>query len=284
MTTEWSQIEVAHNNGRSRLVSNLSIPPLKLINPRSESEHFAAVIMSGYGGGMVEGDCVQLRIDCGEAAGLYLGTQALTRIYKCPGGQTTQQTIEGVIGRNGCVVALPDLVVPYAGSRFCQRQTWHLEEGALLLLADGHTAGRIEGGERFSYDVYESAVHINARDRPLLVDQYCSEPAVAPPPRVGAMGAMGAAMLNVFVAGWAGEERFDGLCAYLGEELSAEIEGQLKKRQLDQPLVSLAQKDHVLVLRAIARRHGDLKRIYEVLGNAVARPQLLGINPLARKY
>jgi len=284
LTTEWSRIEVAHNNGRSRLVSSLSIPPLKLINPRAESDRFSAVIMSGYGGGMVEGDCVQLRVDCGEEAGLYLGTQALTRIYKCPGGQTTQQTIEGVIGRNGCVVALPDLVVPYGGSRFCQRQTWHLEEGALLVLADGHTAGRIGSGERFSYDVYESVVHISARERPLLVDQYCSEPAVAPPSRVGAMGSS-AALLNLFVAGWAGEERFDRLCAYLHEQLNEEIEGQLKsRRNIDQPLVTLTQKDSVLVLRATARRHGDLKRIYEVLGNAMALPQILATNPLARKY
>ena len=99
--------------------------------------------MSGYGGGMVDGDCVRLRVDCGDKAGLYLGTQAFTRIYKCPNGRTTQQEVEGFIGREGCVVALPDLVVPYAGSRFSQRQTWHLEQGALLVLADVHTAGRL---------------------------------------------------------------------------------------------------------------------------------------------
>jgi urease accessory protein len=282
--TEWSHIEVAAGSGRSRLVASLSLPPLKLVNPRAESDRFAAVIMSGYGGGMVEGDCVRLRVDCGDKAGLYLGTQAFTRIYKCPNGRTTQQEVEGFIGREGCVVALPDLVVPYAGSRFSQRQTWHLEQGALLVLADGHTAGRLRAAERFSYNSYASSVEIRAHERPLLVDRYCSEPAVSPPPRAGSMGTA-ASVLNVFVAGWSGEPRFTALCAYLHERLDAEIEGQLKtRRAADEPLLSLTQKDGVLVLRALARRHGDLKSVYEIVGNAMALPQVLGANPLARKY
>ncbi len=282
MTAEWSRIEVAHSDGRSRLISSVSRAPLKLVNPRAQSDRYAAVIMSGYGGGMVEGDRVRLRIDCGDNAGLYLGTQAFTRIYKCPTGQTTQQDIEGVIGRAGCVVALPDLVVPYAGSRFCQRQTWRLEEGALLVLADGHTAGRLRAGERFRYDSYASSIEIRTPERPLLIEQYCSEPASIPPARTGAMGAA-AAMLNVFVAGWSGERRFDQLCLYLHEQWGPKVEGQLKvRREVDQPLISLSQKDNVLVLRALARRHGDLKGVYEMLGNAL--PQILAVNPLARKY
>ena len=181
-------------------------------------------------------------------------------------------------------MALPDLVVPYAGSRFSQRQTWHLEQGALLVLADGHTAGRLRAAERFSYDSYSSSVEIRAHERPLLVDRYCSEPAVSPPPRAGAMGTA-ASVLNVFVAGWSGEPRFTALCAYLHERLDAEIEGQLKtRRAADEPLLSLTQKDGVLVLRSLARRHGDLKSVYEIVGNAMALPQVLGANPLARKY
>jgi hypothetical protein len=36
--TEWSHIEVAAGSGRSRLVASLSLPPLKLVNPRAESD------------------------------------------------------------------------------------------------------------------------------------------------------------------------------------------------------------------------------------------------------
>ena len=94
-----------------------------------------------------------------------------------------------------------------------------------------------------------------------------------------------ASVLNVFVAGWSGEPRFTALCAYLHERLDAEIEVQLKtRRAADEPLLSLTQKDGVLVLRSLARRHGDLKSVYEIVGNAMALPQVLGANPLARKY
>lgn len=284
MSAQWSHIGVAHSAGRSRLVSSLSIPPLKLVNPRALSDRYAAVIMSGYGGGMVEGDSVRLRIDCGAGAGLYLGTQAFTRIYKCPNGQTTEQEIEGVVGVDSCAVVLPDLVVPYANSRFAQRQSWQLQEGALLVLADGHTAGRLQDGERFSYDSYASSIEITTHSRPLLVDRYCSEPAVAPPARTGAMGTA-AAVLNVFVAGWPGESRFEEFCAYLRAQLEPEIERQFRvRREHGELVLALTQKDGVLVLRATARRHEDLKRTYEVLGNAMALPQILGTNPLARKY
>ena len=132
--------------------------------------------MSSYGGGMLEGDCVRLRIDCGVRAGLYLSTQALSKVYKCPNGQAARQQIAGDIAEGGFVVTLPDPVVPYAGSRFSQHQEWALAEGAILILADGHTAGRLQGGERFVYSAYESELHAEVQGRKILFDRYESVP------------------------------------------------------------------------------------------------------------
>ena len=101
MSENWSQIDVAQSEGRSRLVSCLSINPLKLISPRAESGAYVSAIMSSYGGGMLEGDCVRLRINCEAGAGLYLGTQALSKIYKCPSGQAAEQEIVGQIAAGG---------------------------------------------------------------------------------------------------------------------------------------------------------------------------------------
>lgn len=284
MTEEWSNIEVVHSGGRSRLVSNRSSPPLKLLNPRSPTT-FCSVIMSNYGGGMVEGDRVQLQVDCAAGASLYLGTQALTKIYKCPNGKTTTQVIEGRIGNKGCVVALPDLVVPYAESRFYQRQEWTLEENALLFVLDGHTAGRLERGERFAYTSYQSELSATLGERKVLVENYLSQPHLEAPDRCGAMGDY-AAILNAFVVGYAGEPRFESVCEQLQSELGQVIEQQLRVQQQDkrQPLLSLTKKEQVLSLRVVARRHDDLFAIYATLGKVFEHRDFLGANPLARKY
>ena len=74
----WSEIEVASVRGSSRLVTSRSIQPLKLLNPRAAGGS-CHVVLSSYGGGMLAGDVIRLRVRAQAGARLFLGTQASTK-------------------------------------------------------------------------------------------------------------------------------------------------------------------------------------------------------------
>lgn len=270
-----SRIEVERVDGRCRLVSCRSVAPLKIVSPRTGGDYCAAVL-SGYGGGVVEGDRVELEVRCGAGAALFVGTQSYTKVYKNPRGQVSRQVIRGQIAAGGVAVALPDPVVPYAGSRFVQEQEWDLEAGALLVLADGHTAGRGAYGERFDYTAYASHIEVRQEGRPTLVERYESEPKKGRPERAGAFGEY-RAVLNVFVLGDAGDDRRQRLV----EALEAEV-GVLGREGL---LVSYGTaRQGVTVLRAVGQDAAAVEVVVGAVGRAVGRPEVLGEDPLRRKF
>ena len=175
-----SRIEVTRNGSRSVLTACRSVAPLKLLNPAAQGD-YCAVVLSSYGGGMVEGDATTLCVRCGEGAALYLGTQAFTKVYKSPNGIPCKQDIIGEVEAGGLAVVLPDPIVPYSRSVFEQAQTWHLGSDSCLVLADGHTAGRMAFGECFGYTSYRSDITVHTAERPVLVERYYSEPGTLSP-------------------------------------------------------------------------------------------------------
>ena len=78
-----SQIEVTRNGSRSVLTACRSVAPLKLLNPAAQGD-YCAVVLSSYGGGMVEGDATTLCVRCGEGAALYLGLRRLPKFIRVP--------------------------------------------------------------------------------------------------------------------------------------------------------------------------------------------------------
>ena len=115
-----------------------------------------------------------------------------TKVYKATNDQIARQQIEGWVESGGCAIVLSDPIVPYADSKFEQEQIWHLDEGAVLVLLDGGTAGRIVRGERFQYGSYRSNITIYMDDEPVLIERFTSTPGRQPPDRVGAFGAFAA--------------------------------------------------------------------------------------------
>lgn len=276
MSSLPSQIEVTRNGSRSVLTACRSVAPLKLLNPAAQGD-YCAVVLSSYGGGMVEGDATTLRVRCGEGAALYLGTQAFTKVYKSPNGIPCKQGINGKVEAEGLAVVLPDPVVPYARSIFEQEQTWHLGSDSCLVLADGHTAGRLAFGEHFGYTSYRSDITVHTTERPVLVERYYSEPGMLSPAYTGAFGAYNV-VFNIFVAGSSGK------FTYLVESLSQTLVPLLKPSQ-DSLLLSFASpRPDLFVIRSLAQNVECLLPLYTALRNAIAHSDVLGADPLARKY
>src|SRR4029078_11970610 len=112
-----------------------------------------------YGGGLVDGDAIALDVTVGENAKAVIGTQAATKVYKCPAGEDTQ-TLEARVARGGLLVVAPDPLVPFAGARYAQRATIRLEENARLAWLDVLACGRAARGERWAFSSYSSRTRV----------------------------------------------------------------------------------------------------------------------------
>lgn len=156
--------------GRTRVLRNRAVPPVRFVQPTPEGTG-ALVFSSALGGGMLEGDDYRFDIECRENATLMFAPQANTRVFPCPGGNTTHQSVRGTVYANGLMVSGGDPTVPYVNSRFSQSQHWVLHPGARLVILDWMVAGRLDRGEAFAFDSFESHTRVETPEgRPLLSD------------------------------------------------------------------------------------------------------------------
>ena len=228
---------------------------------------------------MVEGDHIDFSVHCGPSTTLYLGTQSFTKIYKNPSGIPSRQRIRGTLSEGACAVVLPDPVVPYANSIFHQDQHWTLKPGALLILSDGHTSGRYACGERFAYTEYISNITVSTEERPILIERYHSHPATLPPTALGRFGPFNTAF-NLYIVGDIEDPRFTQITSHLKTEFIPHIAPSQTSSDI---LISCTNpKPNVFVARALVYKTGDLTPLLNAIGQAL--PQVLGANPLERKY
>jgi urease accessory protein len=141
--------------------------PLRLLTPANHG-HAAWIYTSSFGGGLVDGDDLALDLTIGAGASAYLSTQSATKVYRSPGG--TRARTRGVVERNGLLIAAPDPVVPFAGSRYRQRQQFDIAADAGLVVVDVVASGRRAAGERWSFLEYESVVAITIGGRLRVYD------------------------------------------------------------------------------------------------------------------
>ena len=280
-----SRATVKWVHGTSRVTTCLSVPPLKILNPRNIS-HASMLYLSSYGGGMLQGDQVRLRLECGKNAALFLGSQANGRVFKHEQEGDARQVIHGSVASGGFAVVLPQPVVLHTASRFVQFQEWQIAQGASLVLADWIQSGRSDSGEQFAYQAWSSETRLMCGDKLVCVDRFRSDPAIdfpAAPPRFGGLNLM----LNIYVIG--------PVRTYLANILEtlvsiSEISKLLELDQKSSPLyprtsVSLAKvdEDDLSVLRCLAQTREELDHLLEALCSALEDPAWLGFNPMSRR-
>jgi len=161
--------------------------PLKLLCPRGAGRS-AWVFTSNFGGGLVAGDDIRLRVHAGEGTTSLLSTQASTKIYRTRSAIGARQSLSVGIHANALCVVAPDPVACFAGARFEQRQQFHLDESASLVLVDSLSSGRLARGERWAFSRYRSSNEIFVGGRRVFRDALLLEPADGPldhPQRLG---------------------------------------------------------------------------------------------------
>jgi urease accessory protein len=204
-------IERDEKDGKaSRLTRCLGYPPIKFINPRPQNGS-CQVYVSNYGGGLVDGDAISMTVECLPGSRTYLGTQSSTKVYKSEGkGGCSQETV-GTVHANALAVVCPDPVVPFAGSRYRQAQSWEVHPEADLILFDWLQPGRAARGEVFAYSRLRSELRVTRPGgRPILSERFDLEPESQNPFRCGHFGAF-RSFLNVYLIGPRAEKLVDSL-------------------------------------------------------------------------
>lgn len=141
--------------------------PLRWLTPANHG-HAAWVYTSSHGGGLVNGDAVEMDIEVGDGATALVSTQASTKVYPSPDG--VRADLRASVGAGALLAVVPDPVVCFAGARYRQLIEVDLAEGATLVLLDWMTSGRRAFGERWAFDEYTAAVRVRRGDRWLVFD------------------------------------------------------------------------------------------------------------------
>jgi len=268
-----SAIRVDCVRGRSRLVKSVSQDPLKLLPTRSADSDACSVVVSNYGGGFLQGDRAHLDVSCSDGARLYLGTQALNKVYRCP-QDDARQTITGRLGKDARVASLPDPVMLFAESRFRQHQTWDIEDGAVLAVADGMVSGRSAYGESFAFTSYASETRVTKAGRAVAIESVRCEPDRLDPNRIAAYGPF-QVTYSLLLAGSADEECFERTATAL-ETAVGEIVGDAVVAAYARPKRDVALVR--LMAPSLLSADGPIRTL-----NGAAAESILNFNPMNRK-
>ncbi|CAG8975380.1 hypothetical protein HYALB_00009521 [Hymenoscyphus albidus] len=127
--------------------------PLKLISPSSTSyQKSVLVFLLTYGGGLVGGDQVNLKIIVKKTSKLSIVTQGHTKIFKSLSPDiVTRQKLQVMIESGAALCLLPDPVQPFQFSAYEQSQIFEVADTGSLCLLDWVSAGRTARGEDWDF-------------------------------------------------------------------------------------------------------------------------------------
>lgn len=154
------------------LQESSSNPPLKVVRAFQIADGAALVHLHNVSGGLLGDDSLKMSVQVSENAKVQITTTGATRIYRARETATpaTQQT-EITLSENAFLEYLPDPVIPYAGARYAQQTTIHLEKNAGLFWWEILAPGREAHGELFAYDSLEMKTDIIAEGKRIACER-----------------------------------------------------------------------------------------------------------------
>ncbi|HEY6168983.1 MAG TPA: urease accessory protein UreD [Verrucomicrobiae bacterium] len=264
-------LELALVAGQSAVTSAWAASPLKLLVPRPRGQSVWAY-SSSFGGGLLAGDEIQLTLKLATGARGFFSTQASTKVYRNPRQRPCGHRLSATLADDALLVLAPDPVQLFAGSGYEQRQEFHLEKRAGLVLVDWCCGGRVARGERWAFTRFHSRNEVFVRGERLLLDSLLLDPAHGPLDGAHRMGRFNCLALVALIG-----EPVRALAAQVLEEIA----GRPINRQGS--LVCSASPLADGALLRIAGEHTEAvgREIYRHLGRV---GDLLGDDPWARKW
>ena len=127
-------------------------------------------------GGLVGGDRLSVRATLGPDTHALFSTPSANRVYRSL-GDTSVQSIDLTVGPGAFLEWMPDVTIPYAGSRFKQTIHVSLAPGATALLWDAIASGRVAHGERWAFTSLENEIRIVTAPGRSMAERYALAPA-----------------------------------------------------------------------------------------------------------
>jgi urease accessory protein len=165
---------VARRVGGATVISEArATSPLRLVSPRFPGTRSASVCLVTFGGGLMDGDAVDVALTVEEGATLVAFTQASTKVFRGAARQTLTADVRGTL------VFVPHAVSCFAGARYTQRIDVHLAGEGSCVVLDAFTSGRPAYGERWAMESLDLRTTVSRDGRTVLRDALVLEGDVA---------------------------------------------------------------------------------------------------------
>ena len=174
--TTSEEIGHGHGHGHGSVVARLegdrtvlarvhATSPLRFVRPTCPGSRAAAVCLVTFGGGLVDGDAIEVDLRVETGATLVVFNQATTKAFR---GASTQSIRAEV---HGTLVLLPDPVACFREASYRQRVDITLHGEGSVVTLDGFTSGRAAFGDRWAFDALDLATTLrDATGRVLVRD------------------------------------------------------------------------------------------------------------------
>lgn len=126
-------------------------------------------------GGLVGGDHVAVAAQLQEDAHVLMTSPSANRVYRSEGEPAVQE-IRLTAGTGARLEWLPEVTIPFAGSRFRQSIHVDLAPGATVVLWDAMASGRVARDERWAFASYENEVVIRTASGQSAVERLSVTP------------------------------------------------------------------------------------------------------------
>ena len=262
------------SSGQTILAASHQQPPLRVVRAFSRHDGSALAHLHNVSGGLLGGDDLALSVRVAPRASVQLTTTGATRVYR-PSAESAGvvQTNEITLAEDALLEYVPDALIPYAASRYRQRTTIHLAQGAGLFWWEILAPGREARGELFEYESLANATDVFASGRLVATERVRIEPGERAPSSLARLGLF----------------RYWATFYICRAGLDAAVWLALE-RQLREAAVSLPSRGrtawgistlvaHGLVVRCLAERGSDVQPGLHVLWRA-AKLALYGAEPI----
>jgi urease accessory protein len=249
----------------ARFATSRASYPLKLLSPAplpSQPPNLATCYTLAYGGGLVAGDIISLRVELDEECGLVMLTQGSTKVFKKRPGirpkshslrqsstpsddhWTTHQRLHVTLKPDCLLLVMPDSVSPFRDSRYSQIQRFVLPPcgtGSALIL-DWVNSGRgqqqgyqgaSDTAEIWSMARYASTNEVMIGDKTIMRERMILDNSLLPPTKSSNLSSIAKhlAPYNVYATVLIIGPKFESLLEYLRVMVDGVQQFQLQKPQ-----------------------------------------------------
>lgn len=165
-------LDYIRQDSKTILIHSACRSPWHFFPPMAVDETGAAyTLLVNPSGGLVAGDHLSLRASLGARSHVIFSTPSANRVYRSL-AESSRQEIQLTVGAGAILEWVPELTIPFLGSRFNQTVHVALESGGTLILWDASAAGRIASGERWKFTSFDNEIKVTTSSAASVLERY----------------------------------------------------------------------------------------------------------------